>query len=143
MLTAFWRKVFRYRGAFVIVLYQAVPIGTDSAGRTRVGIGAGAASLEYANMDCAGNVLNTTDGKIGNVAAEIEHHFDHGLLIHASVARQWADSASERGHSAAVTVGKDFRKFGIHAGVISTPRDDGYVKGQLTYPSGVLRFGNY
>jgi hypothetical protein len=143
MFKKLWKSAYRYRGAFVIVLYQAVPVGTDSLGRTRVGIGAGASTLEYASFDCNGDVLGAQTGKTHNVGVEVEHHFDKRVSVHAAATHQTADSISERGSSFSVTAGYDRRFIGFHGGLTSLPSGSVFLPRQMMLPSATLRVGDY
>lgn len=145
------KRLMRYRGLMVIVLWQAVPIGTDEYGRTRFGFGFGAGQLEYASLACDGSVISADAAPYQTVAAEVEHWIVPGKLrFHGAGGYQFADSASSRGPFGGVLISFDSRKFGIGAGLaqihspgwFSSPDAGRYVPGFEHVPTGYLRIGN-
>jgi hypothetical protein len=145
------KSLMRYRGLMVIALWQAVPIGTDQYGRTRLGFGLGTGQLEYATLACDGSVIDADAAPYRTVAAEVEHWVVPGKLrLHGSGGYQWADSASSRGPFGAVLLAYDGRKIGIGAGLaqihaanwLPSPDVARYEPGLITLPTAYVRFGN-
>jgi hypothetical protein len=113
--------VARSRGLFVLVLWQAIPIGTDSEGHTRIGFGVGGGALEYANITCDGSVNESQKMPYHHAAVEIEHRSSDDIVIQAAGGFQWADSLTARGPFGAVLVGYQRKHFGIAVGLALRP----------------------
>ena len=147
------KRLMRYRGLMVLVLWQAVPIGTDQYGRTRFGIGAGAGQLEYTTISCEGDVLEAETVGFQNIAGEVEHWLVPGRLrIHASAGHQWSDSMTANGVFGTTLLAYERQRFGIGAGVTLVPgskwfhvedySSGGYHPDNQVLPSGYVRIGN-
>src|SRR5687768_8103962 len=122
------KSLMRYRGLLVIVLYQAVPIGTDEYGRTRFGFGIGGGQLEYANLSCEGNVIDSSKAGYKNAAAEVEHWMIPGKLrVHASAGYQWSDSTTSQGAFGNILLAYEHQKFGVGGGMSAIPSSHWYV----------------
>ena len=116
------KSLMRYRGLLVIVLYQAVPVGSDEYGRTRLGFGIGGGQLEYANIGCDGSVIDAEAVGFKNAAAEVEHWFVPGKArVHVSGGYQWSDSLTSRGPFGSVLLSYEHQKFGVGGGMSAVP----------------------
>jgi hypothetical protein len=91
--------VHRYRGLLVLILWQAMPVGTytDDAGRTRIGFGFGAAQFENVTFDCAGNPTSVERGRARA----------GGVQLETFVAPQWRLSASAGAVDDSYPTGRD------------------------------------
>ena len=148
------KSIMRYRGLLVIVLFQAVPIGTDEYGRTRLGIGAGAGQLEYVSLGCNGEVLDDGVANYRTAAGEVEHWLAPGRVrVHAAGGYQWSDSVTSHGPFGGVIFGYERQRFGVGAGIAIMPAsvwffphpDQFEPRVDSNYdamPSGYVRFGN-
>ena len=144
----------KYRGLLVIVLWQAAPVGVDQYGRTRLGFGVGRGTLEFANFDCEGTLIEAQTVHFTTAAAEVEHWIAPGKWrLHGAVGYQWSDSLSIRGPIGAALVSYDARKFGIGGGLAFVPDESIQVVTDPNtpptpttnvepYPSLYLRIGN-
>ena len=125
----------RYRGLLVIVFYQAVPIGVDSEGRTRIGFGVGGGQLEYATFNCDGSLYDADAVGFRTVAADLEHRSGK-MRVTLAGGLQWADRNETRGPFAQSLLAFEGTHFGIGGGVGSVP-----IEGGSLAPSVYLRLG--
>lgn len=139
----------------VLALWQAVPVGTDEYGRTRIGIGAAAGRLEYSVLDCDGNVLESDLVGYQQVSAQVEHWLAPTQgLVRASAGYSWSDSLGMSGPFGALTISREGKHFGFGGGIALVHDYDwsdavgpGGVeltpdRGVAVMPSVYLRFGN-
>lgn len=147
MISRTWQKMARFRGLLVLVLWQAVPIGTDRNGNTRIGFGVGGGVLEYATLDCNGDVTKSDTAPFRHVSGEVERHIG-SAVAHVSAGYQWADSLSARGPFGTFNVGYDGKNFGIKGGLAAIPGNwDIFENGPrerntIVLPSVSVRIGN-
>lgn len=143
-------SLYRFRGLMVIALWQVTPVGVDEYGRTRVGFGLGAGTMQFANYSCDGTLIDAETVGYRTAAVEAEHWFVPGKLrAHSSLGYQWSDSLSMKGPMGALMLSYDGRRFGIGAGpgfVQDRSYSDGpdsRQKPTVEYlPSMYLRVGN-
>ena len=148
------KSLMRYRGLMVIVLFQAVPIGTDEYGRTRLGFGLGGGQLEYVSIGCDGSVIDADRAGYKNAAAEVEHWVVPGKLrMHASAGYQWSDSLTSNGAFGSMLLSYEHQKFGVGGGMSAFPASPWYFpspdeyrprsEGRLDFfPAAYLRLGD-
>ena len=113
------KSLMRYRGLLVIALWQA-PIGTDEEGRTRLGFGFGAGTLEYESLTCGEPPAYSRIG-YKQVGTEVEHFSGRRTRLHGAAGVQWSDSSSSTGPFGAFTIGYEGRHFGIGGGIALVP----------------------
>jgi hypothetical protein len=137
----------RCRGLLVLVLWQAVPVGTDEYGRTRIGFGLGAGQIEFTTISCEGDVLESQTEAYQTAGADLEHWLSPGrILLRASGGYSWSDSIPLHGPFGAVMLSREWQRFGIGGGIAFVPDTDfdgsEEVRGVGARPSLYIRGGN-
>ena len=137
----------RCRGLLVLVLWQAVPVGTDEYGRTRLGFGVGAGQIEFTTISCEGDVLESETEAYQTAGAIIEHWLSpHRVLLRASGGHSWSDSTELHGVYGGLTLSREWQRFGIGGGIAVIPDSDfdgpEPTSGSIVVPSLYIRGGN-
>lgn len=136
------KRLMRYRGLMVLVLWQAVP--------TRVGFGIGGGQLEYAALNCHGSVIDSDAVPYKTAAVDVEHWSGNGRL-RANAGYQWADSASANGPFGGLLLSHEGTKFGIGGGGSFIPQSvydydadgpPGILSASSLMGSAYLRYGS-
>jgi hypothetical protein len=146
-MTILNKLALRCRGLLVLVLWQAVPVGTDEYGRTRLGIGLGAGRIEFSTLTCEGDVIESDTHGYQTAGATLEHWLSaRRVLLRASGAYSWSDSTSLHGPYGAVTLSREWQRFGIGGGIAFVPDTDfegaEEVRSAGARPSAYVRAGN-
>jgi hypothetical protein len=116
------KKLMRFRGLMVIVLWQATPIGTDEYGRTRLGFGLGGGQLEYVDLGCNGEVLEHDVAKYRSAGASADHWVVPGRVrVQAAAGYQWADSVTSEGPFGGLLLAYERQRFGVGGGFAIMP----------------------
>lgn len=137
------RKLLRYRGLLVIVLWQAAPVQTvrDPGGRLRLAVGYATGAYEYTSYSCEGELLEAEQVGYTAIGGGVEAWPTDRLHVSAFAGAMSADripgeNASEGqwdGGFAGGQLAYEGGKVGIGAGI--------WKLGSDGFPSGMLRVG--